>query len=237
MSNNISFKSKINFVDTDKFIKTIGIRNCEKRRIDHLGKCIMIGEDLYTNKIRTCTGGGFVVPEVEVCAFHFLNSQHFHEYMESILSFYLSKLKPERALIIGSKRLSTAGYSLENFQKIKEIIKSNVENVTLFERHRFPCSQSSFHYSVKTDTWTILSQYQYKDKNYEVTTLKDLRRLFNKISIAKGDRLFVNDKEILPKDCPKIFVDKNFKILLSKPKLTFNEKFINIAKKIFTCFK
>ena len=200
-------------------------------------KCIKVGSELYTSKIRTCTGGGFVVPNKEACCFHFLNSSYFYEYMDSILNFYLSTVKPERALIIGSKKLSTVNYSIENFKRIENIIKSKVKNVTIFERHRFPFSQSSFHYDVKKDTWTILSQYSYKDKQYEVTTLKDLLRLFKKISIAKGDRLFINGKEILPKDCPKIFVDKWYEPLKSKTNISLLEKMKDVAKKIFTCFK
>ena len=182
----------------------------EKRNIDHLGRCIRFGDDLYTSKIRTCTGGGLVDPYNEICGFHILNSEHHNKYIKDILAVYLKKIDAKRALIIGSKNAPTVEYSVENFNIIKKLITSKIKDVTLFERHRFHYSESSFHYSAKKDTWTIVSVFDdAKRKNIEVTTLKNLLKAFKKIQIAKGDRLFMEGKEILPQECPKIFLDKN----------------------------
>lgn len=38
-----------------------------------------------------------------------------------------------------------------------------------------------------------------------VNSLGTLRNAFEEISIAPGDRLFIGNKEILPKDAPDIF--------------------------------
>lgn len=206
MRREISFKSKIQFVNREQFKKIVHrpIR-WYKNNIDHRTNYVKYGTNFYTNEIRTCTAGGFTIPQKKSCGFHILNSAFFHEKLGSIFQNIFLNIKPERALLIGSKKYDGVKYSLENFKKIKDIVTSKVKNVSIFECHRFPYSESNFHYSASKDTWTILGQYQYNGKDIQVNTLKDLKRLYKKIIIAPGDQLFINGKEILPKDCPRIF--------------------------------
>ena len=43
------------------------------------------------------------------------------------------------------------------------------------------------------------------DRYRTVKKIADLRKCFDKISIAEGDKLFLGKKEILPDDAPDIF--------------------------------
>lgn len=224
MSREISFKSKIQFVNREQFRKIVQkSARWKKNNIDHNSNYIKYGMNFHTTKIRTCTAGGFIIPQKKSCGFHILNSDFFNKKLDWIFQNTFFNIQPERALLIGSKKYDGVKYSLENFKKIKEIVTSKVKDVSIFECHRFPLSESNFHYSASKDTWTILGQYNYKGKDIQVTTLKDLKRLYKKITIAKGDRLFINGVEISPKDCPQIFLDKQ-PIATAK---SYFQKFIN----------
>lgn len=231
MSREISFKSKIQFVDREQFKKIVQkSARWKKSNIDHNSNYMKYGMNFHTTKIRTCTAGGFIIPQKKSCGFHILNSAFFNEKLDWIFQNTFFNIQPERALLIGSKKYDGVKYSLENFKKIKEIVTSKVKDVSIFECHRFPYSESNFHYSASKDTWTILGQYNYKGKDIQVTTLKDLKRLYKKITIAKGDRLFINGTEILPKNCPRIFLDK-------QPLTTTKSYFRAFIYKITSFFK
>ena len=79
--------------------------------------------------------------------------------------------------------------------------------LTEFSIHRYENSQSHYFYETRNDTWTICTEYCKSDNSplRSVNSLGTLRNAFEKISIAPGDKLFINGKEILPKDAPEIF--------------------------------
>ena len=209
--NNVSFKSRINFVNrvdyekiktgicidykTQEELNKINILKCirkpfnsEKRtpRLD-----IVQSEDVFTEEVRTCTAGGVVDTKTGKCVgFHiydgFYNNEMVDEILENIFDFIQN---PDRALLIGSKKLKNSIYSVPIFQKIYDGISERIENVTIFREHVFPFSESNIHHSSKNDTWTIQSMYRplfhYKDADIE--SKDDLYKCFKEIKIANGD--------------------------------------------------
>mgnify|MGYP001624242343 CR=1 FL=1 len=207
-NNNISFKSKIKFVD-----RAVYKMMPKKNYIDFKHSCpnILKADEFFSEGIRTCTGGGLVNPNVEAEGFHIwddmTNKKRFPLIINSLFRFVKS---PKRALLVGSKELKGSDYSLEQFERFKQSLQSRIKNISYFQKHRYYNSETHYHYSMADDTWTLCSSFQQKKngKYKTVRSLKDLLDCFEHISIAKGDRLFIGKKEILPKDCPEIFMQK-----------------------------
>ena len=231
---NISFTSNIRFINYKKFNRKY------KRTINigfhHDESNIRKDNQFRSTNIRTCTGGGLVTPNVEAAGFHFwddiTNDRKFPLIMYDLFRFVE---EPERALLIGGKDLKENPFSIKQFQKFKETFLDNIKNVSIFGPHKHKFAESHYHYSLDTDTWTIASTYLEKqDKRlitHSVENLFDLLDFFEQISIAKGDRLFFGKQEILPQDCPDIFVDLNPLIIKNDNK--FNKLIDTLAKKFF----
>lgn len=205
MDNSIAFKSKINFVNLNTFEEVVG-----GQKIHHLSRDILKASSFYSYDIRTCTGGGVVSPNKhEACGFHILDCYENNVNLNKIIKkiFKYAKVdKPERALLIGGKLTSSAPLSLQNFKEIKNKLKDKIHKITLFEEHNSFLGQSSFHYDLKTDTWTILSQYAHKEeRGTEVLTPELLKRAYKKIKIADGDELYINRKKVLKTEFPEFF--------------------------------
>lgn len=205
-NNSLNFTSKIRFVDSPVY------RAMKKSNyIDyfHDKPNILKAKEFYSEGIRTCTGGGLVNPHVEAEGFHLwddrTNAKNFSMIVNSLFRFVKN---PERGLLVGSKELEGSPYSLPQFAKLKQVFSERVENVTLFQKHKFDNSQTHYNYSLDDDTWTLCTTFRRSDnaKLNTVRSLKDLQNCFEKISIAKGDRLFIGKKEITPQDCPEIFI-------------------------------
>lgn len=202
MNNNVSFQSRIKFVNKDAFINTVS-----GKRINHIMRPIAFADEFYTNCVRSCTAGGIISPNQEAYAFHIFDGKLTHE---SICSRFSRDLElfdnpPERALLIGGKRHSTRPYSLKNFKLILKSIKEKVKNISYFEQHTDAFAQSSLHYNLKNDTYTIFTQFFKDGKEECIQSLDDLLKNFKKIKIAKGDELFLGETKIAPEEYPKIF--------------------------------
>ena len=209
MQNQVSFTSKIQFVDPYHFLK---IRKGDRIGYKHNEVNILKSPLFYSEDIRTCTGGGLVNPQIEAEGFHFWddlkNKKNFNLIMNSLFRFIKN---PKQALLIGSKEINSNPLSTEQFQKIKQIFLERVPNITIFEKHRFRNSESHYHYNLKDDTWTICSTYN-RPNNLTQNTIKtiaDLKNCFEYIQISPQDKLYINNKEIIPKDYPDIFQTKN----------------------------
>ena len=143
--------------------------------------------------------------------FHFwddrTNKKNFSQIVNSLFRFVKN---PQRALLVGSKDLEGNPYSIEQFQRLKKVFLERIKDVTLFEKHNFDNAQTHYHYSLKDDTWTLFSEYRKSDNGryHTVKDLKSLKECFENISIAEGDKLFLNGKEIKISDAPEIFVTK-----------------------------
>lgn len=223
MDNNISFKSRINFVTLNKFEDIVG-----GSKINHLSRNILNSKEFYSFQIRTCTGGGIVSPlQREACGFHILHSHENAECMSKIIKkiFRFARTNnPERALIIGGKDITGARFSMYNFREIKNALLKKVPHVTVFEEHLYRASESSIHYNLQKDTWSIYSNRGVGQNFEEVLTPESLKQLFKKVRIADGDELFINGKKILKEDYPEFFdatcikdyIRKFFRFFLAK---------------------
>lgn len=218
MDNKISFKSNIRFVNAEGFSKISKLIGCSRigymnaadefKYIDNAKSRLGVSKSFFTEKIRTCVGGGLVTPYKEAVGFHFFHSERYFNAIGDIVNKGLFKKisMPKRGLLIGGKNMEDYPYSLKNFAKLKSLISAKVKNLSIFECHKHRKSESHFHYSMKNDTWTIYSDYIVNDTKKAVSSLEDLKAAFKDIQIAQGDRLFIGETEILPKDCPKIFI-------------------------------
>ena len=204
-NNSISFTSKIRFVDRPVYAmmeksNLIGFR--------HNVPNILKDKTFYSEEIRTCTGGGLVNPFKEAEGFHFWddlpNKKNFDILINRLFRFVKS---PEHGLLVGGKDLKNSPFSMEQFLRFKKVFLERVKNVSFFQKHNYEYSETHFHYSLDTDTWTLCSSFldSNPDRYRTVNKIADLRKCFDKISIAEGDKLFLGKKEILPDDAPDIF--------------------------------
>lgn len=204
-NSSVSFTSNIHFVDRIAYNK---IKKKNSIGFWHDVPNILKADEFYSEGIKTCTGGGIVIPFKEAEGFHFwddmTNKKKFPDIVNSLFRFVKN---PQRALLVGSKKLDDSPYSIEQFERFKKVFTERIKNVSLFERHRYENAQTHYIYSLNDDTWTLFSEYQ-KGKNIrynQVKSLKALKECFENISIADGDRLFINNKEITKADAPELF--------------------------------
>ena len=220
MTNNVSFTSRINFVDSktfDRFMKgayvdfrtdhgLIPPNKINERIVSKLtGKPIykrsdvLEADEFYTDTVRTCTAGGIVDTKTgKAVGFHIYDSDANADKTDEILDNIFAYIpNPDRALVLGSKKLKGSVYSIPIFQKILEGIKKRVQNVSVFNEHIFPYSETDMHYSLKNDTWTIRSMYRplMDYKEYEIESKDDLAKCFRDFKIADGD-FITFDKDI-----------------------------------------
>ena len=204
-NDSISFTSKIRFVDRPVY-KMLKKNNFIDFRHDRPN--ILKSGEFYSEDIRTCTGGGLVNPGCESEGFHFwddmTNKKKFPELVNSLFRFVRN---PQNALLVGSKDLKGNPYSLEQFARFKKVFLERVKNVSIFQSHKFLNSETHYHYSLDTDTWTLCTSFQEKSggKLKFIKKPEDFLKVFDSVSIADGDRLFVGKKEVLPSEYPELF--------------------------------
>lgn len=215
--NSISFKSRINFVNRanyeqipkgtyiqfEQLNKSIVDLSKKSQKPSSLDKIfhrldVLKSRDFYTEDVRTCTAGGVIDTKTsESAGFHIYDNLYNSENIEEILENIFDRVKnPDRALLIGSKKLMCSRYSIPIFQKIYDGILKRVKNVTIFREHIFPFSESSLNYSLKNDTWTIQSMYRpfFNYKDFDIESIEELYKCFKEIIIANGDTLEFNAK-------------------------------------------
>jgi len=209
MTTNITFTSNIKFIDSPRFLKQY--KHGTRIGFHHNEPNILKSPEFYSCDIRTCTGGGLITPGKEAEGFHFWDDKpNMKNFRDNLISLFRFVKNPERGLLVGSKNLPDNPFSIPQFQNFKKAFQERVENITLFEQHSHELAETHYHYSLNTDTWTLSSKYWEPNelivKPHAVKTLNDLLSAFKTIRIAKGDRLFINSREITPKDCPEIFL-------------------------------
>lgn len=190
------------FVDKETFVRT-----AKGKQITPENRPAAFADEFYSPTIRTCTAGAIVSPNSEAYGFHIFDGEKTSETVSKRLNMdvFLFDNPPQRALVIGSKKHKSRPYSQKNFDAIKKCLEKHMDNVTSFEEHTDLFGQSNIHYDLKTDTYTILTQFFREGKEECVRTLKDLLSSFKKIKIAQGDELFVGKQQITKESCPKIF--------------------------------
>lgn len=196
-NNNISFTSNIRFVPTE--LKRLKLKGKEIGFLPEEQNCIKAPEFL-TYAIRTCTGGGLVNPHKDAIGFHYLDasfSNFFH--INKFIKKLGKEVQPERGLLVGAKEAFYQGFifSTRNFKSFKKGLLKFTNNISIFECHKYPFSETDFHYSLKDDTWTLSHSFVNEKGEVDfVKSLEDLKKCYKKIQIADGDRLFIGDKEI-----------------------------------------
>jgi len=208
--NNISFTSRINFVDRKTFDNFrrgafVDFRpQCVTEGFDiNLDKskgfvndklCMVKADEFFTEGVRTCTAGGLVDSKSGVAiGFHYYddlaNLNSVDKFIKKIFSMVPN---PDKALILGSKDLKFSTYSLPIFKKIQEAISSKVANISIFKEHIFPFSETHLHYSLKDDSWTINSMYRPLTDIQEFDVLSEdiMKKCFKEVSISNGDNLY-----------------------------------------------
>lgn len=207
---NISFSSKINFVSYRDFFDNKVNRNKSEFVPSWCAEpCSAEGDEFYSVQLRTCTGGGIVEPDNKVVGFHFYDCENNVSNAEQNVEDLFKKApNAQRGLVIGGKKLRFAPYSLEQFDKIKEKFLEKLPAVSVFQTHSYPDSETNYHYSVDDDEWTINTQFSVlpgHPKVHDVTTLEKLKSAFDKIFIADGDELFIDDVPVGKEDAPEFF--------------------------------
>ncbi|MCQ2738900.1 MAG: hypothetical protein MJ237_01590 [bacterium] len=189
--NNISFKAKINFVSPSTFDKV-----AYGKDISYYS--FVTGHNLKTHSIRNCIGvlavdyknkfakGGHIYPHED-----YLSSNN-------ITDSFCTDFTPQKAFLIGSKKLATNDISIQIFQKFKNLLKKNIKDLTLFEQHTYPFSESDFVYHYDNDTLTVCTSFKRpkEAKEHYVSNLNELLECFKIIEIAKDDILCFEDKPV-----------------------------------------
>jgi len=191
-TNSISFTSRINFIPERVFDNIIN----KGSFIDWAQPETMIKKadsDIWTYGIRTCTAGGIINSKTkEVVGFHIYDNEDNFLNIDTLLK-RLFKLMPnaDGALIIGGKDIYNRRYSTPIFNKIKEALLQNIPNVTIFEKHKIPNSESNICYSALKDEWYLNTIYSrgFSAKLENVKNKKELCDNFEKIQISKNDIL------------------------------------------------
>ncbi len=206
---NISFTSRINFVDHktfDKFRKGACIDFRLQRTLEgfdaNMNKdkgfvndklCMVKSDEFYTDGVRTCTSGGLIDSKSGIAVgFHYYdNLANLNSVEEFIKKIFSMVPNPDKALILGSKRLKFSNYSLPIFQKIQDAISSKVPNISIFKEHIFPFSETHIHYSLKDDAWTINSMYRHliDIRDFDVLSEDVLKNCFKQVNIGEDDKL------------------------------------------------
>lgn len=205
----ISFTSRINFVNTKTFEKfrrgtyidfrkDLNFECSQNAKNPWFAKIVrsdvVKADEFYTDEIRTCSAGGVIDSKTGQCAgFHFYDCAENSENTDNMLKIIFSLVpNPDRALILGSKKLRFSNYSIPVFEEILKGLKSKIDNVTIFREHIFPYSESDLHYNLKNDTWTIRSMFRYPTDlvhDHEVIDPQKLEQCFKEIKIAEGDSI------------------------------------------------
>lgn len=203
-NSNVTFTSKINFVSYRNFKKVIqpediNLNSC----IYALGEKVCVNTDLFrTEKVRTCTAGGLRSKNGRFSGFHIFDSESNRDNIKKIYKIMTRNFgyDVERALLIGSKYFGDfeSYKSVAIFKKLNNILQNAGKKVTAFQTYTNNSAQSNLHYNAATDTWTINTQVlNYVTGKYNsILTKKDLKKIFKNISIADGDTLYINGKEI-----------------------------------------
>ena len=212
--NNITFTSKINFVDArtfEKFQNGVYIDCCRiqnfskdsfseqvKNKIPKIN--LKQPNKIYTYNIRTCTAGGIIDSKTgEAVGFHIYDDLCNLKQIKNILEEIFNIIKnPDRAFLLGGKNLKCSPYSIPIFNTVYNEFLSKIKNITLFQEHVFPLSESDFHYNLLNDTWTLHTMYRPLNdaKEHSAMTPQELRNCFKRIELANGDSLYINNEKI-----------------------------------------
>ncbi|HNW25933.1 MAG TPA: hypothetical protein PKI94_03990 [Candidatus Gastranaerophilaceae bacterium] len=194
----VSFTSRIIFTRCEDHIKENKkmYKNLEAGYPCTLKKCVF-APSAYTESVRTCTAGGFVINQNgqrKILMFHLDPNELENLKLDNIQKELIQKIGDnavERALLMGSKDIKTSkGYEnsplffnfLENFVQKLNIPYSKLQGLS--ERD---CANLS--YDGKSDTWKVSTKFtSYLRKDVFEQKAK---KAFEKVLIDKGDEFII----------------------------------------------
>lgn len=205
--NSLNFKSNIHFVSSPNFDKQMfrSYFYCSTKKT--LMDSMLKGGDIWTQSIRTCSGGG-LVDNQGALGFHFFNSlETIQKVKEDLISIVKKQnCKTKSALLIGGKRITNDSVQLFStvLDKLKDVVKPSY-----FKIYKSIYAESDIGYDKHTDSWFINLTNPVDVRNImarkEVLTLNALKKSFEEIKIAPQDKLFINGKEVTHNDAPEFF--------------------------------
>lgn len=205
--NSLNFKSNIHFVSSPNFDKQMfrSYFYCSAKK--PLMDSMLKGGDIWTQSIRTCSGGG-LVDNQGALGFHFFNSLETIQKVKEDLIPIVKKqnCKTKSALLIGGKRITNDSVQLFStvLDKLKDVVKPSY-----FKIYKSIYAESDIGYDKHTDSWFINLTNPVDVRNImarkEVLTLNALKKSFEEIKIAPQDKLFINGKEVTHNDAPEFF--------------------------------
>lgn len=207
--NNLNFKSKIVFIPSNAFDgKSAKFFYC-KDKTNSLCDSMVKAADVWTEEIRTCTGGG-IVGNGETLGFHFYDSLNTLSMIKNELAGKIAEFGKnfKSALMIGSKKTEDALST-----KVFDVTLDEIKKVTMpsiFREYTNLSAQSNIKFSSAEDTWFVNTNYLkhpgYLASEEDIKSLDSLRKNFKEIKIAPQDRLFIGEEEITRDMCSDIFM-------------------------------
>ena len=200
MDNNVSFKSKINFVSYDKFQRTV------RPSIHYIpygndAPLYIKASNFFTESVRTCTAGGITDTISNALGFHIIDSLENEIKINNIGNTLSNIIRGDniRGLLVGSKDYALNPHSKNIFNSLKEILMQKIPKISFFQEHQMVQSETFVHYDVKNDTWTLCTRYKQPNANayFDVLSYEKLKNIFRKIHIADGDELFIDGERII----------------------------------------
>lgn len=191
---NLTFKSRINFVKDNSFQQ---LKKGNPVGFFPFKESFLKSDEFYTEAVRTCTAGGIIDSlNKKVVGFHFYDGEEVLKNLQIYLDKMFSLLeKPDKALLLGGKHLHDAKYSVEIYQKVKETLKSRLDNVTTFDIHKLPWSESDLHYSAIDDVWDIHTMWRpltdYRER--DLISQEDISNCFESMELSSDDIITFNE--------------------------------------------
>lgn len=201
MTNNISFKQNIRFVDQHNFHKFVTNPRWEIGYAWHdpLYVTNKYSPNFYTLNVRTCTAGGFRNANGDAVGFHLLDCYENNKHAEDNCNkIYNAVENPISGILVGSKQILGCKYSRSIFSKMEKFFTDRIKGVSIFKEHTYQDGGTSFVYHTETDAWFIRPQWG--ETSECAKSIEELKKFYKKIIIADGDRIFIGDIEIDPKD-------------------------------------
>ena len=201
MTNNISFKQNIKFVNQHNFHKfvtndlwIIGYSLDEPLYVTN-----KYFHNFYTLDVHTCTAGGCRNANGDAVGFHILDCYENYKQAEDNCNEICNAVKnPISGFLVGSKEIFGRKYSRPIFLKMEKFFTENIKGLSIFKEHTYLDGGTSLVYDPETDTWFI--QPKWYDTSECAEGIDEIRKFYKKIIIANGDRVFIGDTEIDPKE-------------------------------------
>ena len=198
---NVSFTSRINIVPESFFNRF----PYDRSHIDITTSSDIIrkvvNSDIWTDGIRTCTAGAVVNTKTkEAAGFHFYDCHKNFVKLEEYVAKMLELIPgADRALVLGAKDLKGRAYSMMIFRKLEDLLGEKIPKITTFERHKLINSESNILYSAEKDEWFVNTVFSrsFTWNGDSALTKETLLENFDRIKLADGDSLFINNEQII----------------------------------------